>query len=457
MAGHTLLFSTDLHGKTSGFRAVLSHAAEKGIDKVVFGGDINPTKAFLRFKDGVIVPNPDSLKSLSDETVRHWFRTMIEINDAAASEKGLEKALGVHDAHYEVRINRSFRVLAEHAEMVYARLMDHVSKDRFYIGRLSEANQAIALSQNNPSRHQVVLYPEGEEKEIIVTKILPLIRRKLGLSLKRGLGDEELLDVYLRAAGGFVSESHGTKISLWREILGRQLPHTIKKAWADETAKLKGMIIEWERQSSARFHGERGQFKWLENDLLPEIATFKKGGNGREVFIMPGNDDYTKTLDILERAEAKGILVQIHGKVVPLDDVFHLGGYSWISDLQPRMMDDWLKDEEGMKQDLELMFRGCDQARTILSIHVPPRDGLLDINFQGEHIGSSAVREYLSTSGHPLALTGHVHEVVSRTKNWKERIGKTLVMTPGADHRDGVDALDVDLERPKDTKRIKIA
>lgn len=134
-----------------------------------------------------------------------------------------------------------------------------------------------------------------------------------------------------------------------------------------------------------------------------------------------------------------------------------LGGYSYVSDLPPPLLQDWRKDEAGIISDLRAMFGTSDQERTILSIHVPPKDRRLDMNFEERHIGSSAVTEYLEESKHPLVLVGHVHEVVENHGRWKDRIGNTLIATPGAARRGGVDALLVDSGDIANVSRIKIS
>lgn len=479
-----LVFSTDLHGRTSGFKAVMAYAAKNGIDSVVFGGDINPTRYFLKFKDGIIIPERyaakedagygtegraqsrsiqplDSLSSRKDtrwniqDAARLWLNGAIELNEKAAQSDDAEKALGVSEMHYAINIGRRFRDAAARFELLYQRLGEHISGNKTYEGSLSKEAVKRLRSETGPLHDSIVWCPDEKERQLLIKEIIPLIRKKLALSLKRGRAAEELLEVYLDCAGSIPKIPPGTRFM--KEILYLWMHDAIGRAFLSETAKLMKLVTGWRNIDAFKPDAERGQIRWLKGSLLPEIRAFARTNPGRRVFIMPGNDDVGETIEVLQEAETQGILTQLHGRVVPLDRQFDIGGYSFVSKLPHDVRADWLKDEEEIRADLEGIFRPSAQERTILSIHVPPENGLLDITLRGEHIGSSAVRNYLSTARHPLVLTGHVHETVARTGNWKESIGATLVMSPGASHQNGIDALIVNLDDVGKTARVEIS
>src|SRR3989338_7731945 len=56
------------------------------------------------------------------------------------------------------------------------------------------------------------------------------------------------------------------------------------------------------------------QRNFLEMYLIPLLENFKKVSN-IEIFIMLGNDDFSVNMDVLNRAEKRGILKVMHGKV----------------------------------------------------------------------------------------------------------------------------------------------
>ena len=63
----------------------------------------------------------------------------------------------------------------------------------------------------------------------------------------------------------------------------------------------------------------------------------------------------------------------------------------------------------------------------ILISHTPPLDSACDLISDGTHVGSSAVREFIQEHQPVLCVCGHIHE-----SRGVDRIGRTLVINPGA-------------------------
>jgi Icc-related predicted phosphoesterase len=62
--------------------------------------------------------------------------------------------------------------------------------------------------------------------------------------------------------------------------------------------------------------------------------------------------------------------------------------------------------------------------------HSPPRDTHLDRTAQGEHVGSSAVRQFIETAQPALVVCGHIHEA-----RGIEQVGLTRVVNCGPGFR----------------------
>jgi Icc-related predicted phosphoesterase len=62
----------------------------------------------------------------------------------------------------------------------------------------------------------------------------------------------------------------------------------------------------------------------------------------------------------------------------------------------------------------------------LLVSHQPPRDTYTDRTFAGQHVGSSAVREFIEARQPMICFTAHIHE-----SRGKDRIGTTHVVNPG--------------------------
>ena len=78
----------------------------------------------------------------------------------------------------------------------------------------------------------------------------------------------------------------------------------------------------------------------------------------------------------------------------------------------------------------EVLNRGFEQAAErrwlVLVSHHPPKDTKLDTVYSGEHIGSSAVRQFIEKNKPSIVFCGHVHEATGI-----DRIGDTLLVNPG--------------------------
>lgn len=78
-----------------------------------------------------------------------------------------------------------------------------------------------------------------------------------------------------------------------------------------------------------------------------------------------------------------------------------------------------------VKKTLETLRDRMRNENTVAVIHQPPADTGLDIA-DGEHVGSSEVRETVEESGFDMVLTGHIHESAGT-----DTLGDTLLVNPG--------------------------
>ena len=175
--------------------------------------------------------------------------------------------------------------------------------------------------------------------------------------------------------------------------------------------------------------GIQGQVDFLELQLIPLIKEFKDKSRS-EVFIMPGNDDYSFIVSVLEKAEINGILKFIHNRVHKLGSRF-IAGYSFINPT-PFMFKEWEKTEDELKTDLLVLCSKSNTRKMIFSVHAPPFNTKLDVLYDGTHVGSVAVREFLEQKQPYLGLHGHIHESPDVSGDFKDTIGKTLVLNPGS-------------------------
>lgn len=170
------------------------------------------------------------------------------------------------------------------------------------------------------------------------------------------------------------------------------------------------------------------QREFLEFYLIPKLREFRKKAK-KDVFLIMGNDDFSINLKLLEKAEKDGLLKLLNQKSYKLGEKF-IAGYSFVNE-SPFLLKDWEKKEKTMTKDLEKLAMKSDPKKTVYVMHAPPLGTSLDVIHSGEHVGSSAFREFIRKNQPYLTLHGHIHESPEMTGNWKDAIGSTVCVNPG--------------------------
>lgn len=171
------------------------------------------------------------------------------------------------------------------------------------------------------------------------------------------------------------------------------------------------------------------QRDFLESHLLPRFKKFKKE-TGKTPFIMMGNDDFRVNMDVLEMGEKQGILKLMNQNIHKLGG-YHIAGYPYVNET-PFLLKDWEKREKEIKNDLENLAKRVNPKKSVFVFHVPPFNTKLDMTYDGSHVGSKAVKEFIEKHQPLLTLHGHIHESPRVSGDYEERIGKTLSINPGS-------------------------
>jgi uncharacterized protein len=175
-----------------------------------------------------------------------------------------------------------------------------------------------------------------------------------------------------------------------------------------------------------------------------DMAEDRLGGTGIEVIFAPGNDDPMFVDDLLSGSD---VVVNPDSRVVELPGGFPMisVGYSnrtpWDS---PREL-----DEDDLRTVIdEEVAKLADPRRAIFNLHVPPKNTPIDqaMELDAEFrpvvkggspviagVGSSAVRDAITTYQPMMSLHGHIHE-----SRGEARIGKTVALNPGSEYSEGV-------------------
>ena len=96
-----------------------------------------------------------------------------------------------------------------------------------------------------------------------------------------------------------------------------------------------------------------------------------------------------------------------------------------------------------IRQDLEMLAGEEEMSDAVFLFHSPPYDTNLDrADIDGRmidhvpmapHVGSIAIRRFIEEKQPLITLHGHVHESVRLTGSWKDRIGRTLMLSAAHD------------------------
>ncbi len=207
---------------------------------------------------------------------------------------------------------------------------------------------------------------------------------------------------------------------------------------------------------------------FLEESFFNEIRRIREKNETR-FFIIMGNDDPMKFEKYFTDAHREKTIDYVHDRTVGFGNLY-VSGYSYVPPT-PFMLKDWerydisryvdpgcISPEEGFRtvplpdnevkystivKDLERLSRNSPQGRTIFLFHSPPYNSKLDrAGLDGRmidhvpldvHVGSMAIQRFIKEEQPFLTLHGHVHESVSLTGTWHEKIEETFMFT-GAHH-----------------------
>jgi Icc-related predicted phosphoesterase len=211
----------------------------------------------------------------------------------------------------------------------------------------------------------------------------------------------------------------------------------------------------------------RAQPEFLRREVGPLVESWKKQRPTLRVFVIPGNDDCGTILAALDQLESAGLVENLHLKSARLGD-YSLIGMAFVpptpfsfKDFERRdsseerapevqLARSVLATEQGFKviedfgaylnslptieEEIARLPSG-EPARTIAVIHCPPYNTRCDVLFNGEHIGSRAIRRWTEYSQPLLTLHGHIHESPRMSGAFFDRIGTSVVVNPGASGR----------------------
>jgi len=213
------------------------------------------------------------------------------------------------------------------------------------------------------------------------------------------------------------------------------------------------------------------QKDFIENFLIPKLKEIKK-----PLFIMMGNDDFRVNMNALEKGEKQGVFKLLHKKINKIGNK-NIIGYSFVNEM-PFLLKDWeklddkdskqitspsmdirtaAKEEGTIEEDMAKLKKLSSPKETIYVIHAPPFDTNLDMILNRNHVGSRSVRKFIEKEQPFLVLSGHIHESVTASGEFIDRINNTVCINPGSEYMDNIlNAAVIDLDNLKDIEHEMI-
>jgi Icc-related predicted phosphoesterase len=225
---------------------------------------------------------------------------------------------------------------------------------------------------------------------------------------------------------------------------------------------------------------------YLEKELV-RIREMMKSSYPR-IFVILGNDDGRFEEKEMEDGAATGIWNYAHNRKFTFAR-WKVYGYSYVPPT-PFRLKDWerydvsrfvdpgcISPEEGARsvpvpddesrfstisKDLEGLAGQNDMREAVFLFHAPPHNTKLDrADIEGRmidhapvdpHVGSIAIRRFIEERQPLLTLHGHVHESSRLTGSWKDRIGRTVMLSAAHDGPE-LALVRIDLEDPGSAER----
>ncbi|MFB6204284.1 MAG: metallophosphoesterase [Candidatus Nanohaloarchaea archaeon] len=161
--------------------------------------------------------------------------------------------------------------------------------------------------------------------------------------------------------------------------------------------------------------GDSGKFENYERNLEEVLETFEQ--QGKLVKAVPGNmDPERQCMEHLVKHR-----MNIHKKIASFDSFDAVGFGGGITPFGTPFE----PDEEEIRETIKTLKGRMKADTKVAVIHQPPLDTKLDVA-DGEHVGSSAVRELIEESDFDLLLTGHIHE-----SHGTDELSGTTMINPG--------------------------
>lgn len=424
MKDHNFSFGTDFHGNLENIDRFFFESAERGVRQVVFGGDIAPKKMAVSFKDGKGLPfsRADKLSRndqqiLSEELYRKGYM-LFPFN---VSSDDFPRLLSMDRIEKVSSVKMNEEAIDFWDQYVRGPFVKFCGSE---LGGKRAFNYFLSSYSTKTGPYKITNAGEFFDRLLQAFRINRFV--------KDGQFDEKNTDLQKMVGKKKISRTDLAMIFSLVSNLDMAKAETVLNLFF----QIGGMFAPFEDiYQELHLHSKDGQLKFAK-DFLDKIRAYKSTNRG-EVTVMLGNDDQAELIEVFDDADRQGLLHHPNLRVKQVADDLQIFNYPYVPPL-PFAHDYWFKEEEQIESDLREIAAKLrtDLRFTIANIHCPPeRTGLAQAivpNHPRRDWGSLAVRNFLENTQVDLALTGHIHESHKVTGQIRERVGKALVINPGA-------------------------
>jgi Icc-related predicted phosphoesterase len=439
-----LIYATDMHGNRPAYEQLFEAATKENVDAIVIGGDVCPNKIVAVFNGGEVLPlevlryahGPDSYRGSIEQWLEFTkgrsndlvvqdlvnkgmlWKTGLNLSDVIAEEALLERLnvfFGDNLRGVELFTDEDIQLIEERiVPLVMAEENSWSESERRYV--ITQCERAFRLkakdfSEVRPSKYFAASFKARLPHMLGKMRDLPVEEREFWLN-----------------ALSFTSVINSTMMG----AIGQR----------STAAQLEGRELDFDLIGKL-------QKEFLSEFLLPLISRWQTKNGYRPVFVLLGNDD---VMTVSETLDASPECLSLHGKsYMNIAPGVHIAGCGFVESLPTEIQYvAWERNSEEMVEELTRV-KPAEAGETIWVIHHPAM-GFLDEVESGVHLGSVAVRNFLSETRPRWALFGHIHEAASVAQSSVKAMDEhTLCVNPGGYHTPYVAAVVIDT----DTRFVK--
>lgn len=476
MLSKKVLFAADLHGIRYAYDKLFDIAKRESIDTIIIGGDVTPKKLAVKLKENYDVDKdiisdgeaiPLNLLNSSDGT--DYLDSLLRVkslNERYSPDKlaNEEKNNGsiiykIENAYYSLEtmvmeysvLNKLINLLRQkqenseeivaftEEELDYLTDFMHVLKE-YECNYSLEYKHSLAKKWNLCLRNRGVSFPKNGKydrdfrfEELALSKNIELYLKYLGeINEIDDMGNQ--VEKFLKQKKSKSSDLFIQKIKDW--VCQIKLAHLLIDLYDIESLlplfKKTSLeqLLDLANRSEVYIQGQR---EFINGYLKDKLVEFKKINYGGEVYIILGNDDRFEIESDVKKLQDEHLIRYINQSVTKIEDL-SIVGYNYVTGSKGKFYDGWEKDEECIKKDTDVIASLSDPKKTIYVFHSPPFGGVLDINYENQHVGSTSISRFIDTHQPLCVLSGHVHESYKKSNNVMERRGNTICFNFGGDH-----------------------